>query len=61
MLSSKEITKKWETIANGKAALSVANLLLLGILAGMFIAFGALGSTIVSSGVGGGLGKLLGA
>ena len=61
MLSSKEITKKWETIANGKASLSVANLLLLGILAGMFIAFGALGSTIVSSGVGGGLGKLLGA
>ena len=33
MLSSKEITKKWETIANGKASLSVANLLLLGILA----------------------------
>lgn len=61
MLSSKEITKKWETIANGKASLSVANLLLLGILAGMFIAFGALGSTVVSSGVGGGLGKLLGA
>ena len=61
MLSTKEITRKWETIAQGKASLSIPNLLLLGILAGMFIAFGALGSTVVSSGVGGGLGKLLGA
>ncbi len=61
MLSTKEITRKWETIAQGKAALSIPNLLLLGILAGMFIAFGALGSTVVSSGVGGELGKLLGA
>ena len=60
MLSTKEITRKWETIAQGKASLSIPNLLLLGILAGMFIAFGALGSTVVSSGVGGGLGKLLG-
>lgn len=61
MLSSKEITKKQVSIAQGKASLSIPNLLLLGILAGMFIAFGALGSTIVSSSVGGGLGKLLGA
>ncbi|MBR3106871.1 MAG: formate/nitrite transporter family protein [Clostridia bacterium] len=61
MLSSSEIERKWETIARRKASLSIPNLLLLGILAGMFIAFGALGSTIVSSGVGGGLGKLLGA
>ena len=61
MLSSKEIAKKWESIAQGKASLSVPNLLLLGILAGMFIAFGALGSTAASAGIGGGLGKLLGA
>ena len=61
MLSSKEIAKKWESIAQGKASLSIPNLLLLGILAGMFIAFGALGSTVASDGIGGGLGKLLGA
>ena len=61
MLSSREIAQKWETIAQGKASLSIPKLLALGILAGLFIAFGGLGSTIVSSGVGGGLGKLLGA
>ena len=61
MLSSKEIAKKWETIAQGKAALPIWKKLLLGVLAGMFIAFGALGSTIASASIGGGLGKLLGA
>lgn len=61
MLSSKEITKKWETIAQGKAQLPIWKSFLLGILAGLFIAFGALGCTIVQSSVGGGLGKLLGA
>ena len=61
MLSSKEIAKKWETIAQGKTALPIWKQLLLGVLAGMFIAFGALGSTIASATIGGGLGKLLGA
>ena len=61
MLSSKEIAKKWETIAQGKASLSVLSCLALGVLAGMFIAFGALGSTVASAAIGGGLGKLLGA
>ena len=61
MLSSKEITQKWEGIAKGKSELSIWKCLLLGILAGMFIAFGALGCTIVQSSVSGGLGKLLGA
>lgn len=61
MLSSKEIAKKWEGIAQGKASLSIVKCLLLGLLAGMFIAFGALGSTIAQTAIGGGLGKLAGA
>ncbi|MBQ6960473.1 MAG: formate/nitrite transporter family protein [Clostridia bacterium] len=61
MLSSKEIAKKWEGIAQGKASLSIVKCLLLGILAGMFIAFGALGSTVAQTAIGGGLGKLAGA
>ena len=61
MLTSKEITKKWQGIAQGKAALSIGKCLALGLLAGMFIAFGALGSAIASSAIGGGLGRLAGA
>ena len=61
MLSSKEIAKKWETIARGKASLSVKKTLPLGFLAGMFIAFGALGSTTAMANIAGGAGKLAGA
>ena len=61
MLSPKEIAKKWEGIAQGKASLSIVKCLLLGMLAGMFIAFGALGSTVAQAAIGGGAGKLAGA
>ncbi len=61
MLSSKEITKKWEATAQGKASLSTAKCLSLGVLAGMYIGFGALGFTLLQGWIGGGLGKLLGA
>ncbi len=61
MLSSKEIARKWETIAAGKAALPWYKMLLLGMLAGMFIAFGALGSTVAAAGIEGTLGKFIGA
>lgn len=61
MLSPKEIAKKWEGIARGKASLSIGKCLLLGVMAGMFVAFGALGSTVALSSIGGGLGKLAGA
>ena len=61
MLSPKEITKKWQSIAQTKADLSIGKCLALGVLAGMFIAFGALGSSIASSAIGGGLGRLAGA
>ncbi len=61
MLSPKEISKKWESIAMQKAGLSIGKQLLLGFLAGAFIAFGALGSTVASTAIGGGLGRLAGA
>ncbi len=61
MLSSKEIARKWEGIAAGKAALAWYKCLLLGFLAGMFIAFGALGSTVAAAGIEGTLGKFIGA
>ena len=61
MLSSKEIARKWEGIAAGKAALPWFKCLLLGMLAGMFIAFGALGSTVAAAGIEGTLGKFIGA
>jgi len=61
MLSAKEIAGKWEGIAKTKASLGVLSCVLLGILAGMYIAFGALGCTIVQNAVGGGMGKFLGA
>ena len=61
MLSSKEIAKKWETIAGGKAGLHPVKCLLLGLLAGMYIAFGGLGSAVASAAIGGGMGKLAGA
>ena len=61
MLTSREITKKWEGIAAGKAALPGLKCLLLGLLAGMYIAFGALGSMVAAAGIGGTMGKFVGA
>ena len=61
MLTSKEIARKWETIAAAKAALTWHQCLLLGFLAGIFIAFGALGSTVAAAGIQGTLGKFIGA
>ncbi len=61
MLSFREIAKKWEGIAQGKASLPVIKCLLLGILAGMFISFGALGSAVAQAAMEGGLGKFIGA
>ena len=61
MLSSRDIAKKWETIARGKAELPVSKCLLMGMLAGMYIAFGALGFTAAQAYIGGGAGKLAGA
>ncbi len=61
MLASKEIAAKWEGTAKGKAALSPVKCLVLGCLAGMYIAFGAIGCTVTQASVEGGSGKLLGA
>lgn len=61
MLSPKEITRKWEETARTKAAMPAGRCFLLAILAGLYIALGAIGCTIVQSAVEGGLGRLLGA
>lgn len=61
MLSPKEIAKKWETTANQKGNLSAGKCFFLAVLAGLYIALGAAGCTVVQASVGGGLGKLLGA
>lgn len=61
MLTSREIAKKWEGTARSKAELPPQKCLALGFLAGAFIALGALGSSVIQVGVGGGLGRLLGA
>ena len=61
MLSSKEITRKWEGIANAKAALPAGRCFLLAILAGMYIALGGLGATLIQASAGAAIGKLLGA
>ena len=61
MLTPGEITKKWETIADTKAELPPLRCFLLAVLAGMYIALGAVGYTIVQASVEGGMGRLLGA
>lgn len=61
MLTPQQIGKKWETVAAGKAGLPAGKCFLLAILAGLYIALGAVGCTVVQANVGGGLGKLLGA
>lgn len=61
MLTSREITRKWEILAPAKAALPAGRCLLLSVLAGAYIALGALGATLIQATAGAGLGKLLGA
>ena len=61
MLSSRDIAKKWETIAKTKADLTIGKCLLQGIPAGLYIALGALGFTAAQAYIGGGAGKLAGA
>lgn len=61
MLSSRDIMRKWETIAETKGALPAGRCLLLAVLAGLYIALGAVGATIAQGCVEGGLGKMLGA
>lgn len=62
MKSSKEITVSYRSIAHNKVSMSPLKLVVSGVFAGAFIAFGAFGSQIVGSGVSDpGLAKLLGA
>lgn len=61
MLSSLEIDRKWESIAQAKGTLQAIRCLLLAVLAGMFIAFGALGFTVAKTNIAGGMGKFVGA
>ncbi|WP_432665934.1 formate/nitrite transporter family protein [Wukongibacter baidiensis] len=62
MLSSKEIAEVTVNVGYAKATKSSLSLLLLGILAGAFIAFGAVGATTMGALVGDiGLAKLIGA
>ncbi len=62
MLTPKEIAEATVNVGCVKANQSMMSLLLLGILAGIFIAFGAVGSTIISALVADkGLAKLIGA
>lgn len=61
LLSPLEITRKWEGIARTKADLRPGKCLLLGLLAGAFIALGALGSQMAQAAVQGGPGKVVGA
>lgn len=61
MLTSREITKKWEAITETKCALKAGRCFLLAVLAGVFIGLGAMGATVIQSLAQAGLGKLLGA
>lgn len=61
MLTSREIKEKWIGIANTKASLPAGQCLILAVLAGLYIALGGLGATLIQSTAGAGLGKLLGA
>ena len=61
MLTSREITKNWQSITLTKCALPPFRCFLLAVLAGMFIGLGAMGATVIQSMAGAGLGKLLGA
>lgn len=57
-----EVAKNYVAIGKGKVALPVSKMLLLGILAGAFIAFGGIGSTVVAVSIPyASLGKFIGA
>ncbi len=61
MKSSSEILAGYEVTARNKTGLSVPRMILSGVFAGLFIALGGLGSQVASAGIGGGLGKFVGA
>lgn len=61
MYGPAEIAKRYSAAGAAKTRLSVNKIFVLGIFAGMFIAFGAFGSQVVAVDVGGSLGKFLGA
>ncbi len=61
MLSSRAIWEKWGGIAAEKAKLPAGKCFLLAVLAGLYIALGAVGCTAAQTLIGGGPGKLLGA
>lgn len=61
MLSSAEISKKWESIARAKTGLPFTKCLLMAVLAGLYIALGAIGATLIQASAGAEIGKLLGA
>ncbi len=61
MLPPKEIFLKWQSITETKCALKPLKCFLLAVMAGMFIAFGGMGATLIQSSAQLGVNKLLGA
>lgn len=61
LLSHRDIAFRWEETARTKTEMKAGKCLLLGVLAGAFIALGALGSLTAQAYVPGGSGKFLGA
>ena len=61
MLTSAEISRKWESIARTKSSLPFLKCLLLAVLAGLYISLGAIGATLIQASAGAEVGKLLGA
>lgn len=61
MLTSAEIARKWETIAQTKSRLPFLKCLLLAMLAGLYIALSGIGATLIQASAGPEIGKLLGA
>ncbi len=61
MNSPKEITQNYIALGTAKTKLPISKMLVLGILAGMFIAIAGVASTIASATLTGSVGKLIGA
>lgn len=61
MLSSREIWEKWGGVAESKAKLPAGKCFLMAVLAGLYIALGAVGFTVIQANMEGGMAKLLGA
>ena len=61
MLSSKEIYEKWIDVTKTKSGLPIGKCFLLAVLAGLYIALGGLGATLIQASAGPEIGKLLGA